>query len=233
MAELNAAIAELLEDLNTRPLQVLPGNRRSQFEQIDRPALRPLPVLPYVFAQWRLARVHIDYHVAVDEHYYSVPYTLIGQQLDVRLTAYTIEVFRRGQRVASHTRSHDKGKHTTLPEHMPVAHREYAHWTPARLIAWAGKTGPATAKLVETLMARRAHPQQAFRACLGIMRLGKTYGDDRLEAACVRALQLGAHSYRSLESILRRGLDQQELALDSSSTPSPAHDNVRGPGYYH
>lgn len=145
LAELNAAIAALLEDLNTRPLQMLPGNRRSQFEQIDRPALRPLPTTPYVFAEWTCARVHIDYHVAVDGHYYSAPYTLIGQQLDVRLTAHTVEVFRRGQRVAAHTRSHDKGRHTTLPEHMPAAHREYAHWTPARLIAWASKTGVATA----------------------------------------------------------------------------------------
>jgi transposase len=233
LAELNAAIAALLEDLNTRALQLLPGNRRSQFEQIDRPALRPLPPLPYVFAEWTHARVHVDYHIAVAGHYYSVPYTLIGQQLDVRLSAATVEVFRRGQRVAAHARSHEKGRHTTVPEHMPVAHREHAHWTPARLIAWAGKTGPATARLIETLMARRAHPQQAFRACLGIMRLGKTYGDARLEAACVRALSIGAHSYRSLESILRRRLDQQPVSPDSPSTPSPVHDNLRGPGYYH
>jgi transposase len=233
LTELNAEIARLLEDLNTRPLRVLPGNRRSQFEQIDRPALRPLPVLAYVFAEWTHARVHIDYHVTVDGHYYSCPYALIGQQLDVRLTAHTVEVFRRGQRVAAHVRSHEKGRHTTTAEHMPVAHREYAHWTPARLITWAGKTGPSTAALVAILMARRAHPQQAFRACLGIMRLGKSYGEDRLEAACGRALQIGAHSYRSLESILRRGLDQQQLALDAPTTPSPEHDNVRGPGYYH
>jgi transposase len=233
LAELNTEVARLLEDLNTRPLRVLPGNRRSQFEQIDRPALQPLPVQPYVFAEWTHARVHVDYHVAVAGHFYSVPYTLIGQQLDVRLTAHTVEVLRRGVRVASHARSHDKGRHTTAAEHMPVAHREYAEWTPARLIEWAGKTGPSTAGLVEILMARRAHPQQAFRACLGIMRLGKTYSDERLEAACTRALQIGAHSYRSLESILRRGLDQQELPLDAPSTPSPAHDNLRGPDYYH
>jgi len=232
LGELNAEIAVLLEHLNTRPLRVLPGCRRSQFEQIDRPALRPLPTTRYVFAEWKYARVHIDYHIAVDDHYYSVPFALIGQQLDVRLTAHTVEAFRRGQRVASHARSHDKGRHTTVVEHMPVAHREYAHWTPVRLIVWADKTGPATARLIELLMASRAHPQQGFRACLGIMRLGKTYGDARLEAASVRALQIGAHSYRSLESILRRGLDQQALS-DVPSTPSPAHDNVRGPGYYH
>lgn len=233
LAELNTEIARLLEHLNTRPLRVLPGNRRSQFEQIDRPALRPLPAQPYVFAEWRHARVHIDYHVGVDGHYYSVPYLLIGQQLDVRLTASTVEILRRGQRVASHVRSYSKGRHTTTAEHMPAAHREYAHWTPARLIDWAGKTGPSTAALVEILMARRAHPQQAFRSCLGIMRLGKTYGDQRLEAACLRALQIGAHSYRSLESILRRGLDQQPLAPDTPTSLRPEHDNVRGPGYYH
>lgn len=233
LAELNVEIARLLEDLNTRPLRVLPGTRRSQFEQLDRPALRPLPATPYVFAEWTVARVHIDYHVAVDGHYYSVPYPLIGQQLEVRLTAHSIEVFRRGQRVAAHVRSREKGRHTTVAEHMPLAHREYAHWTPTRLIAWAAKAGPATARLVETLMARRAHPQQAFRACLGVMRLGKTYGDTRLEAACLRALQIGAHNCRSLESILRRGLDQQALPLTPPATPSPEHDNVRGPGYYH
>jgi transposase len=233
LTELNAEIATLLEHLNTRALQVLPGTRRSQFEQIDRPALRSLPTTHYVFAEWKHARVHIDYHIAVDDHYYSVPYSLIGQQLDVRLSAHTVEVFQRGQRVASHVRSPDKGRHTTVAEHMPTSHREYAHWTPTRLIAWAGQTGVATARLIELVMTRRTHPQQGFRACLGIMRLGKTYGDERLEAASVRALQIGAHSYRSLESILRRGLDQQSVALDDSSTPSPAHDNVRGPGYYH
>lgn len=233
LAELNVAIAGLLEDLNARPLRVLPGTRRSQFEQIDRPALRPLPPTPYVYAEWTQARVHIDYHVAVDSHYYSVPYLLIGQQLDVRLTASTIEVFRRGQRVAAHVRAHQQGRHTTAAEHMPVAHREYAHWTPARLIAWAGQTGPATARLVATLMARRAHPQQGFRACLGIMRLGKSYGASRLEAACGRALQLGTYSYRSLESILRRGLEQQPLPAAAPTGPSPEHANVRGPGYYH
>lgn len=233
LAELNAEIAELLVLLNSRPLRKLPGCRRSQFEQLDQPALRPLPTTRYIFAEWKRARVHIDYHIEVDHHYYSVPYTLVGQQLDVRLTATTVEVFQRGQRVASHVRSHQRGRHTTLPEHMPRSHREYAHWTPTRLIDWAAKSGPATARLVETLMASRAHPQQGFRACLGIMRLGKTYGDARLEAACVRALQIGARSCRSLESILRRDLDQQPLPETAPETPSLTHDNVRGPDYYH
>ncbi len=233
LAELNTEIAELLERLNTRPLSTQPGCRRSQFEQLDRPALRPLPSDRYVFAEWKRARVHIDYHIEVDHHYYSVPYALVGQQLDVRLTATTLEAFQRSQRVASHVRSRDRGRHTTLPEHMPRSHREYAHWTPTRLITWAARTGPATAHLVETLMASRAHPQQGFRACLGIMRLGKTYGDARLEAACRRALEIGARSCRSLESILRRGLDQQPLPHAPSSTPGLTHDNLRGPDYYH
>jgi transposase len=233
LAELNAEIAVLLERLNNRPLRKLPGCRRSQFEDLDQPALRPLPSERYVFAEWKRPRVHIDYHIEVDHHYYSVPYVLVGEQLDVRLTATTLEAFQRGQRVASHLRSHQRGHHTTLPEHMPKSHREYAGWTPTRLIDWAAKTGPATARLVEQLMVSRAHPQQAYRACLGILRLGKTYGDARLEAACVRALQIGTRSCRSLESILRHGLDQQPLPTPASATPSPMHDNVRGPDYYH
>jgi len=233
LAELNAEIAVLLELLNHRPLRKLPGCRRSQFEQLDQAALRALPSERYIFAEWKRARVHIDYHIQVDHHYYSVPYVLVGEQLDVRLTASTVEAFQRGQRVASHVRSAQHGRHTTLPEHMPKSHREYADWSPTRLIDWAAKSGPATARLVETLMASRAHPQQAYRACLGILRLGKTYGDTRLEAACTRALQIGAHSCRSLESILRRGLDQQPLPNTAPTTPSLVHDNLRGPDYYH
>lgn len=233
LAELNAEIATLLEQLNQRPLRKLPGSRRSQFEQLDQPALRPLPATRYVFAEWKRARVHLDYHIEVDHHYYSVPYTLVGEQLEVRLTATTLEAFQRGQRVASHARSSQRAHHTTVTEHMPRSHREYAGWTPTRLIDWAAKTGPATARLVEGLMNSRAHPQQAYRACLGILRLGKTYGDTRLEAACARALQIGARSCRSLESILRRGLDQQPLPDTAPAAPSLTHDNVRGPDYYH
>ena len=233
LSELNAAIGELLVRLNARAFKKLPGSRRALFEQLDRPALRPLPAEPYQFAEWRKARVHIDYHVEVDGHYYSVPYQLVKKPLEVRLTQRTVECFHQGQRVASHRRSPFKGRHTTVPEHMPRAHREYAAWTPQRLIGWAKQTGPATAAVVEYILERRAHPQQGFRSCLGILRLGKGFGDERLEAACRRALTLGACRYKSIESILRQGLEHHPLPEQQELTLAIAHENVRGADYYH
>lgn len=231
--ELNAEMARLLERLNARAFRKLPGSRRSVFEQVDRPALRALPATRYVFAQWKKARVHIDYHVEVEGHYYSVPYKLVRRQLDVRYTAHTVECLHAGQRVASHTRSALKGRHTTLTEHMPQAHRQMGEWTPQRIMQWAEKTGPATAALIAQLIASRRHPQQAFRACLGVLRLSKAYDEVRLEAACRRSLLAGSHSYKSVESILKLGLDAQ--AFESSEQPSLPleHDNIRGADYYH
>lgn len=234
LAEVNAAIAELLERLNTRAFRKLPGSRRELFETLERPALKPLPSTPYEYAEWKKVRVHIDYHVELDGHYYSVPYALVRQALEARLTATTVECFHRGTRVASHPRSAVKGHHTTLAEHMPRAHRHYADWTPQRLIAWAERSGAATATVVRTLMERRAHPQQGYRSALGILRLGKEYGAERLEAACRRALHLGTLSYRSLESILRHGLERKALPEPEEEPATPAeHANLRGAGYYH
>ena len=231
LAELNAAIAKLLERLNNRPFRKLPGSRRSLFEQLDRPALRPLPAERYVFAQWKKVRVNIDYHVEVDRHYYSVPHALVGRQLDVRLTATTVECLYRGQRVASHVRSPLRGRHTTADEHMPEKHRKMGQWSPERFIRWATTIGPQTATLIETVLRSRRHPQQAFRSCLGILRLADSYGEERLEAAAGRAVALGANSYRSVESILNHRLDQRpseqiELGL------AIEHSNVRGASYY-
>jgi transposase len=198
LTALNTAITDLRGDLNRRPCKKLPGSRQSVFESLDRPALRPLPAQPYEYAEWKLVRVNIDYHVEVDGHYYSVPYALIKQQLDVRLSAHVVEIFHKGTRVASHQRSPQKGRHTTVAAHMPQAHRHYAEWTPQRRIRWAAKTGAATAQVVETILTSRPHPQQGFRSCLGIMRLGKRYGAGRLEAACRRAICIGACSYKSI-----------------------------------
>ncbi|MEN8130400.1 MAG: IS21 family transposase [Pseudomonadota bacterium] len=231
--ELNQAIGQLLDKLNRRAFKKLPGSRLSHFETIDKPALQPLPAAPYEFAQWKKARVHIDYHVEVDGHYYSVPHTLVKRQLDVRYSATTIECLHQGQRVASHVRSHLKGRHTTVPEHMPKAHREMAQWTPQRLINWAQKIGPATAALIEAILQRRKYPQQAFRTCLGILRLGQSYGDDRLEAASQRALLIGSHSYKSVDSILRKGLDRQTTDAQQALELSVDHDDIRGADYYH
>jgi len=231
--ELNAAIRELLKKLNARPFKKLPGSRREHFERLDKPALQTLPAEPYVYAEWKKARVHIDYHVEVAGHYYSVPHALIKKQLDVRITQHTIECFHRGNRVASHRRAYQKGRHTTVPAHMPEAHRQAAEWSPQRLARWAAKTGPATEKLILGVLAARKHPQQAYRSCLGILRLGKAYGEQRLEAACRRALTLGSRSYKSIESILRHGLDHQPLAEQPELALPEDHENIRGPSYYH
>lgn len=230
LAELNQAIRELLPRLNERPFHKLPGSRRSLFESLERPALRALPAQRFTYAEWKKARVHVDYHVEVDGHYYSVPYQLVSQELDVRVTSKTVECFTKSKRVASHLRSFRRGAHTTQSEHMPRAHREYAEWTPERLVRWAQKAGPSVAGLIETVMATRVHPQHGFRSCLGILRLGDRYGGERLEAACQRALEIGAASYRSVSSILKTGLDRQ----DGEPAPSRplAHENLRGAAYY-
>jgi len=230
--DLNSAIRDLRADLNHRPFKKLPGSRQSLFESLERPALRPLPREPFEYAEWKLVRVNIDYHVDILGHYYSVPYTLVKAQLEARISARTVEVFHKGKRVASHPRSPHRGRHTTLKEHMPKAHRHYAEWTPQRLIGWASKTGGATAQVIEAILTARAYPQQGFRACLGIMRLGGRYGDARLEAACCRAMAIGACSYKSIESILKHNLDRQPLRDQPRLAPAIDHVNIRGPEYY-
>jgi transposase len=232
LAELNQALRERLAQHNERPFQKLPGSRRSLFETLEKPALKPLPPARYEFAQWKKAQVHIDYHVEVEGHYYSVPYRLVRQPVEVRLTAATVECFHQGQRVASHPRSSQKGRHSTTAEHMPKSHRAYLEWTPERLVRWAGKSGPATAAVVEAILASRPHPLQGYRSCLGLMRLGKLCGADRLEAACARARAIGATSYRSVDSILKQGLDRQALPAPAPPRPALAHANVRGAQYY-
>jgi len=233
LAELNGAIVELLEDLNGRPFKKLPGTRRALFEALDRPAMQLLPASAYEYAEWKKVRVNIDYHVAVDKHYYSVPYQLVKEQLDARVSANTVELLYKGKRVASHRRSRQVGRHTTVTAHMPKAHRDYAEWTPERLVRWAEETGQATARLVQTILTSRPHPQHGYRACLGIMRLGKTYGEVRLEAASRRALAIGACSYKSVESILKNNLDKKPLPATTIESPAIEHDNLRGPDYYH
>jgi transposase len=232
IAEANRAIRERVAWLNNRPFKKLAGSRASLFAELDRPALRPLPATPYEYATWKQAKVSIDYHVDVDRHYYSVPYTLVGEQADVRASARTVEVFVRGRRVASHLRSSAVGRHTTEDAHMPESHRRHLEWTPGRLIAWGEQTGPATGALVAAIMASRPHPEQGFRSCLGIFRLGRRHGPERMEAACARALAVGAISYRSIDSILKAGLDRAPLPEPAPVRVTRDHPNVRGPGYY-
>lgn len=233
IAEVNDAIGPLLAELNERPFQKLPGSRRTMFDEIERPALRPLPSLPYAFATWMKRRAGLDYHVEVDGHYYSVPYQLAKRVFDVRLTATTVECFLRGRRVASHARSTRRGFHTTVKEHMPKSHQQYADWTPERIERWARKIGPATAELTRRIIASRRHPQQGYRSCLGVLRLAKAYGDERLEGAARRALSIGAKSYKSVASILKSGLDHQPLPEPGEQLSLPIdHKNIRGALYY-
>ena len=232
LAEANAAIATCVELINDRPFKKMDTSRRQLFEELERPVLRALPPTPYEFATWRQAKVSIDYHVEVDRHYYSVPYQLVGNVVDVRCTASTVEVFLRSKRVASHLRSYVKYRHTTDPAHMPESHRRHASWTPSRIIAWAARTGPSTATLIEEVLAARPHPEQGFRSALGIIRLADRYGGARLEAASARALHLRSFSYRSVESILVHGLDGQPLPTPRPVRTHPRHHNLRGSTYY-
>lgn len=232
LSELNEAIFELLVKLNERPFQKLDGSRRSLFEELDRPALRPLPQTPYEFAAWKKAKVNIDYHIEVKGVYYSVPYKLIGTKVDVRLTSTTVEIFNDNKRVASHVRSHKRGTYITKDEHRPKSHREYLEWTPSRIINWAKETGEATAQLAEEIIKNKPHPEQGYRACLGIIRLSGRYGAERVEAACRRALLTGALRYKSVQSILATGLDKTPVEEQIPLATVLHHENVRGSDYY-
>jgi len=213
------------------------ASRRELFERLERPHLRPLPAESFEYADWLKAGVNVDYHIAVEQHFYSVPHTLVPlhERLDVRLTATAVEIFHRGQRVAAHRRSFERGRHTTLHEHMPKAHRAHAEWRPSRFVDWATTIGPQTAALVQAILADRPHPEQGYRSCLGILRLAKRYGLPRLEAACARAGAVEARSYRHVDSILKHGLDRLATATPAPSpqlTLTPVHEHLRGRAYY-
>jgi transposase len=233
VAEMNQAIRKLLEELNDRPMQKLGTSRRQLYERLDRPALRPLPTQRYELAEWKGCRVNIDYHVEVDRHPYSVPYQLVHEMVEVRSTMSIVEIYYKGKRITSHRRRYDHQPSTKV-EHMPRAHRAHAEWTPSRLIRWASKTGPATGRLVAEILRSRPHPEQGYRACLGIMRLGRRYGAERLEAASHRAEQLRSASYRTVKNILSAGQDRLpfEEPEAGSTLPTPVHANIRGASYY-
>ena len=231
LGALNERIGELVQRLNQRPFKKMEGSRASVFVEIDQPALRALASSRYDFATWTKAKVSLDYHLQIDRNFYSVPYQLVGQVLDVRTSANVVEVFNKNRRVASHKRSYLKGIAVTEPAHMASSHRRHAQWTPERIVAWAQKSGPCTASFIEALMAARPHPEQGFRSALGVLRLEKKYGTERLEAACARSLEIKSLSYKSVQSILQHGLDQRPLAAVASRA-NPTHSNIRGANYY-
>jgi transposase len=233
LAELNKAIATLLTDLNERAFKKLPGCRREAFERLEQKALRALPATRMQIAKFKKARVNIDYHVELDGHYYSVPQRLVRTQVELRITASTVEIFASHQRVAIHPYNPRQGAHTTLAEHMPAAHRAHSEWSPGRLIAWGERIGAATAAVVRWQMEHRPHPEQGYRSCLGLKSLARQYGAERLEAACARAQSIRAPTYRSIKSILASGLDGQQLPSEPTQSTLPLHHNVRGPDYYH
>jgi transposase len=226
-----AVRAELVK-LNNKPLTSLDGTRRTLFDELDKPALKPLPAQPYEPAVWKPgAAVNIDYHVQYDGNFYSAPHQLVRKRVDIRATDRVVEIVFKGQRVASHLRRYTKGKYYTEPAHRPASHQKH-DWSPERLIKWAASFGPATAELVRQILQSRAHPEQGYRSCLGVLRLGKEYGADRLEAAAQRALDISAYSSSSVRSILKTGLDQ--TPIEQPATPVAVdHENIRGADYYH
>ena len=233
LVELNRRIAELVRELNNRVMKHYGESRAALFEKLERRALRPLPDYRFVYGEWHFVKLNIDYHFVLEHHFYSAPHQLIGQRLDVRLTSRTVEIFLRGRRIDSHARSYRRGGFTTKPEHMPKSHRAHAEWTPSRMVRWANKVGPETTTLVSLILRDRPHPEQGYRSCLGILRLEKLYGRDRLEAASARAVAVGARSYKHVAAILKHRLDGAPMpARRAANANSVAHENVRGPSYY-
>jgi len=233
LAELNKAIRELLEKHNSKPFQKLPGSRLELFRTIDAPALKPLPSERYEYAEWKKATVNMDYHVELELHYYSVPYKLIREAVDLSYTASTVEVLFKGSRVAMHKRSFKKYGHTTVPEHMPEHHRRHGAWPPSRIIRWAASVGSSCAAVAQRIIDNKPHPEQGYRSCMGLIRLADTFGVNRMEAACRRALHFDLCSYRNVKNILETASDRKPLpGADPSVPKTPLHENIRGSAYY-
>jgi len=233
LAELNAEIRECVAAINAKVMKKLAKSRRELLETLDRPALDALPTTPYSYAEWKRARVAPDYHIEIAGHSYSVPSKLIREIVEARITSATVEIFHKGQRVASHAFSPVCNRHTTITEHMPSAHRRYAEWTPTKMMSEAARVGPATVALFEAIMRAKPHPEQGFRSCLGIIGLTRSYGVTRLEAASQRGNDIGATSYGSIASILKHGLDKAYANSKAPDGPPIRHANIRGRGYYH
>ena len=237
LASLNKAVALLLADLNDRPFKKLPGSRRSQFEQLDRPLLQPLPQHRYEYQHIKKARVHIDYHIDYEHHYYSVPYTLLKQEVEVHANAQSVVIYHQGARVAIHARSYRKGGHSTLPEHRPKAHQAMAEWSPKRFLGWAASIGSETRTVVEHILLEKRHPEQSYRRILALLSNAKKFSPERLNRACGRALLINSPTRTSVESILKQGLDQSDLAdakmAQQTELGLDDHENIRGETYYH
>jgi transposase len=230
--DVNKAVRELLERVNQKPFRKRPGSRASLFLELDKPALRALPAEGFDMSQWTRARVNIDYHVAFDSNYYSVPYNLVHAVVEIRSTPTTVEILHKGQRVASHLRGHGHGKTITVHEHRPKSHQAHLEWTPSRMVNWAQNIGPHTAQLFERILADKPHPEMGYRGCLGLIRLAEQYTPQRMEAAAQRALLTGASNYHSVKSILKHSLDAMPVAKPTPPKTAPPHDFIRGSEYF-
>lgn len=233
VAEVNEAIKPLLEELNNREQQVYGVSRWQLFEEVDKGELKCLPQQRYIFGKWLIAKVNIDFHVEVERHYYSVPYTLTRCRVDVRVREKTVEIFHNNKRVATHPRKCEAGRHSTLSEHIPDRVRHLTDQTPRKFLAWAQGIGSETHAFVYELLSSKTHVIQGFRACLGLQRLEKNYGRLRLEKACKRANYYGLTTMRSVRAILENGQDKLELEPTETLKGHEFHDNIRGDSYYH
>lgn len=231
LSELNEAIKKLLKELNEKPFQKREGSRYSHFKAYEEKALKPLPASPYDYALFKRLKVTPDYHIPYEQHYYSVPYTYVGEKVELRITAHTLEVLAKGQRIASHTRSFYPGK-TTLPEHQPPHHRKHCEWTPESCFKWAADLGHATEQVMKKISQKGGHPQQLYRFFLGFLKLRRYFGPHRLEAACQRALFYEQVSYKKIHAILEKGLDKEPLPFKPDDPLPIEHENIRGPRYY-
>ena len=235
LSELNWEIRRLLEDLNNRPFKQKPGCRRSQFDELDKPALMPLPRQPFEYLEFKIARVNIDYHVQFSSHFYSVPHQLVREQVEIRASYHTIQILFKGKPVTSHARQYATGSFTTKPEHMPKRHQKQQQWTPGRLLNWAQKLGPEVLRFTRQLLDGKKHEEQAYRSCLGLLNLEREYGQKRLNAACDRAIKSGGRRVASVKSILQSGLDKVPLELpeeNDNQRVTRSHENIRGAGFY-
>lgn len=234
--ELNVAIADLVEELNTRAFKKLEGCRRSAFESIDRPALKPLPVARFVITERKSARVNIDYHVEFDDRLYSAPHTLVGERVEIRATEAMVEIWHGGQRVHGHIRCFGrKGSAVTCEAHRPVAHRDYGKWPPERLISWASSIGPHVARVAEMTLAQYPRPELGYRAVLGLVRAGQRHPAARFDAACAYALSVAGSTVprrKYIEALLKKGLERAPLAKQDELPILGVHENVRGGSYY-
>ena len=233
LAELNVAIRDCVTAINAKVMRRVGKSRAELLETLERPALKALPNEPYAYATWKRARVAPDYHIEIEDHFYSVPSKLIREVVEARITSATVEIFHRGTRIASHAFSAVRNRHTTITAHMPSAHRRYAEWTPAKMMDGAAEIGPATVALFEAIMKAKPHPEQGFRSCLGIISLVKSYGAARVAAACRRGNDVGSTSYGSIAAILKHGLDKAYAETAAPEAAPILHGNIRGAGYYH